>query len=117
MGDGNVGLGEENIELPIDCCEQLKHQQRHRDNHQGLTGSSYWFKNNCKLPHNYGIHNGGLCMSPSTAGFKRYPFGYVPKEGNRVAQLLAKEGLRRDENTYLSGAVLDFVENEVEKDR
>ncbi|MBA0566791.1 hypothetical protein Golob_011575 [Gossypium lobatum] len=71
MGDGNVGLGEENIELPIDYCEQPKHQQRHRDNHQGLTGSSYWFKNNCKLPHNYGIHNGGLCMSPSSEYWAR----------------------------------------------
>ncbi|MFQ6640566.1 hypothetical protein Gotur_014368 [Gossypium turneri] len=59
----------------------------------------------------------GSSMGDRNVGFKRYLFGYVPKEGNRVAQLLAKEGLRRDESTYLSGAVSDFAKNEVEKDR
>ncbi|MBA0788959.1 hypothetical protein Gotri_025047 [Gossypium trilobum] len=44
-------------------------------------------------------------------------FHYVPKHANGVARLLATEGLKRNVETYLAGAIPSFAHKAVEVDR
>ncbi|MBA0730777.1 hypothetical protein Golax_022772 [Gossypium laxum] len=50
-------------------------------------------------------------------GFTRCSLRHVHRHANRVANMLAREGLRRGGSTYLEGCVSDFVRDEMENDR
>ncbi|KAK5787072.1 hypothetical protein PVK06_041723 [Gossypium arboreum] len=50
-------------------------------------------------------------------GYQICFFKHVPKQANGVAHLLATVGLKRDEETYLVGAVPSYAKVAAEEDR
>ncbi|MBA0654748.1 hypothetical protein Goklo_021684, partial [Gossypium klotzschianum] len=50
-------------------------------------------------------------------GYQICVFKHVPKQANGVAHLLGTEGLKRDEETYLVGAVPSYAKVAAEEDR
>ncbi|MBA0849922.1 hypothetical protein Goshw_022779 [Gossypium schwendimanii] len=50
-------------------------------------------------------------------GFTRCSFRHVPRDANRVAHILSREGLMRGGSTYLEGCVLDIARDAMDNDR